>query len=363
LRLGLTSPALRAVDPVWRNVVSAYGPVNTGLSEFAVQATDHDVEATVIVWRLLAIGGVALLGIGVAALARAQERDPVDALAWAVAGPLTVVQLVGGPHNEALMIGLMACGLALATRPGRSAWVGGVALCALGAAVKVPAILGAVYLGWTGGRLDELSPGEPPSLGRRAGRTVVAGLISLAVMEAASVVAGVGWGWVGGLSAGSNVTSLLSISTTLGLIAAYLTAQPVRLGPAVTAVRDVFLAVSAVIAGVLLWRTPKLGLAGLAGALMALAVLGPAVHPWYLTWCLPPAAVLLAGRKAVPAMALAIVAAASARPMGGGLVRNLGNFPVATLIVLAVVGVVGWRWWVGRRSDRRPAGQPATRSA
>src|SRR5262249_47021185 len=95
LRLGLTAPALRAVDPVWRDVVSAYGPVNTGLSQVAVQAADHNVEGAVLAWRLLAVGGVALLGIGVAALARAQERDPVDALAWAVAGPLTIVQLVG----------------------------------------------------------------------------------------------------------------------------------------------------------------------------------------------------------------------------------------------------------------------------
>jgi len=96
--------------------VSAYGPVNTGVSRVAVEATDHDLEATVIVWRLIAMGGVALLAVGVAGLARAHERDPVDALAWAVAGPLTVIQLVGGPHNEALMAGLMACGLAVATR-------------------------------------------------------------------------------------------------------------------------------------------------------------------------------------------------------------------------------------------------------
>jgi hypothetical protein len=358
LRLGLTSPVLRAVDPVWRNVVSAYGPANTGLSEVAVDVTGHDVEAAVLVWRLLAVVGVALMGLGVAVLARAHERDPVDALAWAIAGPLTVVQLVGGPHNEALMVGLMAAGLAVATRPGRRAWVAGVALCALGAAVKAPAVLGAVYLGWAGGRPHERAT-PPVALARRVGRTVVAGLISLGVLEITSLVAGVGWGWLGGLSAGSNVTSLLSVSTTIGLVVAFLVGQPVHLGPAVTAVRDGFLAVALMVAGVLLWRTPKLGLAGLAAALLVLAVLGPAVHPWYVTWCLPPAAVVLAGRRATAAMVVAIAVAASSRPMGQGVVRNLGNFPLPTLVAMAVVALVLWRWW-GRR---RLTAQPATRSA
>ena len=119
------------------------------------------------------------------------------------------------------------------------------------------------------------------------------------MLELLSLVTGAGWGWLGGLSAGSNVTSLLSLSTTVGLVLAWTLQQPVQLGSVTTAVRDVFLAASVAIAGVLMWRTPRLGLAGLAGALAALAVLGPSVHPWYLTWALPPAAVVLAGRRAV----------------------------------------------------------------
>src|SRR5205823_11144616 len=93
-----------------------------------------------------------------------------------------------------------------------------------------------------------------------------------------SLATGLGWGWVGGLSAGANVTSLLSSSTTLGLLVAWVAWQPLRLGPVVTGVRDLFLAASVAIAAVLMWRTPRLGLAGLAGALLALAVMGPAVH-------------------------------------------------------------------------------------
>jgi hypothetical protein len=312
------------------------------------------VEWSVILWRLVAAGGVALLGAGVVALARGSGRDPVDALALAVAGPLTVVQLAGGPHNEALMVGLLAVGVAVGTtRSGRWAWVAGVALCALGAAVKVPALLGAVYVGWVGSTDDQQREERWPA---RLRRTVVAGVISLTVIALMSVVAGVGWGWVGGLSAGSNVTSLLSVSTTLGLIVAWVLQQPLGLGPVVTAVRDVFLAASVAIAGVLLWRSPKLGLTALAGALLAVGVLGPAVHPWYLAWCLPAAAVVLAGRPSRWAMAIAIAAAASTRPMGGGLVRNVGYFPVPVILVLGAAA--GGAWWFSRGSGRRRTAAP-----
>ena len=351
--LGLTSPVYQAVDPLWRHVVSAYGPANTGLSEAAVRVSGHRVAASVVLWRAIAVAGVALIGLGVCVLARSSGRDPVDALVLAVAGPLTVVQLVGGPHNEALMAGLMACGLAVATRwKGRGPWVAGVVLCAVGAAVKAPALLGAVYLGWVG-------DGRPVTLGRRFARTALAVAISVVVFELLSLATGAGWGWLGGLSAGSDVTSLLSLSTTVGLTLAWVSHQPVALGRVTSAVRDVFLAASVAIAGVLMWRTPRLGLAGLAGALAALALLGPSVHAWYLAWALPPAAVVLAGRRVVWPLVVGIVAAASTRPMGGGLVKNLGFYSLPTFIGLVVVAAVAARWLILRSSRRTSPGRSA----
>src|SRR5947207_5667754 len=41
--LGLTSPVLQGVDPVWRHVVSAYGPLNSGVAAVAVRVGGHDV--------------------------------------------------------------------------------------------------------------------------------------------------------------------------------------------------------------------------------------------------------------------------------------------------------------------------------
>ena len=82
------------------------------------------MTATVLWLRAWMVAGVALLGLGVTVLARRSGTNHVDALVLTVAGPLTLVHLVGGLHNEALMAGLMVCGLALAAwRPGpRGRW-------------------------------------------------------------------------------------------------------------------------------------------------------------------------------------------------------------------------------------------------
>lgn len=355
--LGSLSPYLQDVDPTWRGVVSAYGPAATGTARLAVAVAGHDVTATVFAMRAWMVGGVALLGLGVVALARQEGTDGVDAFVLAVAGPLTLVHLVAGVHNEALMAGLMVCGLALAARrPGPGGAIGGTVLVALGAAVKVPAVLAVVYLGW---RYD----GRPAPTWLRAART--AGLLGVAAvtMQAVHVVTGLSWGWLGGLTAGANVTTVLSVSTTLGLLARWLF---VPLGidkdATVRAVRDAAQLAGFAIASVLLWRTPRLGLAGLGGALLVLAVAGASLHPWYFVWALPVLAVVVAGGRAIAFVAVSIGVAASARPEGGGLLSNLGFYPAVVLPLAFLAGGALWWWFSPGSAQRRSAAPLAVRT-
>jgi hypothetical protein len=280
-----------------------------------------------------------------------------------VAGPLTIVHLVGGAHNEALMAGFMMLGLAAAAVwPGAAGAVLGAALVGLGAAVKVPALLAVVYLGW---RHD----GEPASLGLRAARVVGLLAVALLAMELLQLVTGLGWGWVSGLTAGSSVTTLLSISTTLALLVRWLFV-PLGVDRQTTldVVRQIGQAIGFALAAVLLWRTPTLGLAGLGGALFVLALLGPSVHAWYFVWALPVLAVAWAGTRARAFVVGGIVLAASTRPGGGGLSRNLGFYPWYLLPVLAAAGALWW-WWTaggptlspGRARRRSPALRPGRR--
>ncbi len=343
--LGASSPYLVAVDPVWRGVVSAYGPGSTEVAASAVTAASHDVTRTVVGLRLWMVAGVALMGLGVVVLARAHATNAVDALVLAVAGPITIVHLVGGVHNEALMAGAMVAGLALAARwPNPWGAAGGTAVIALGAAVKLPALAAVVYVGW---RYN----GRPASLAMRVGRTAGLLLVALGVMEALQVAAGQSWGWLSGLSAGSDVTTFLSLSTVIALLVRPLLV-PFGVSRTTTfdAVRSWLQALGVALAVVLLARTPRLGLVGLGGALAVLAILGVSVHAWYFAWALPVLAVAWAGTAASLLVWGSILTAATTRPDGGGLTRNVGFYPP---VVLALVAAGIATCWILRRRAAR----------
>ena len=205
----------------------------------------------------------------------ARRRQPADSGSWWAV--LTTRRLAAG---------LLACGLARSGSPGRDGGPAGGVAVRPGAAVKAPALLGSTHPGWT-------QPGPQAWLAgalrphHRRGRRLAGGA------RGEPTVAGKwGWGWLGGLSAGSNVTSLLSASTTSGLVAAWALQQPTPgIGVVVTGVRDVLAA--SVVTPVCCcggrrspgWSAPP----RTAGSQM------PGGAPVVL-WCLPPAAVVLAGR-------------------------------------------------------------------
>ena len=142
--------------------------------------------ADLVLLRLLEVAGIALMVAATPTLARSLKRDPAHAVLLGAGSPLVLLSLVAGAHNDALMVGLLMAGLAVAKRFGT---VPGVILCALAAGVKSPAALGVLFLGW-------VWAGPGASTRRRIGHTVGAGLIALATMEVMALVSGTGWGWV-----------------------------------------------------------------------------------------------------------------------------------------------------------------------
>jgi alpha-1,6-mannosyltransferase len=341
---------LEKVGPGWHEVVTAYGPGATLLSETTVRATGDSIPAGVLLWRVWVVGGVVLLGLGVAGLARAYRVNLADALVLAIAGPLTIVHLIGGIHNDALMVGLLACGLAVAARRRHArALLVGAALCGLAASFKAPALVGAAYIGWTGGRPPLRRPSGvrlvvPNRLMKRASRTVATTGVAVATVGIVGLVARAGLGWVGGLSAAGRVVSLLSVSTTVGLLLARLTGSALVVeSTVVRATQTVFSVIGIAIVGALVFFAPTLGLASLAWALAALTLLGPAVAPWYFPWVLPAAAVVLAGRRVWWPM---VVAAVATLADGANLALRPARL-VFVAMALTLCAVV-WRWWSGR---------------
>ena len=95
--------------------------------------------------RLLALAGVMLAAAVLPSLSRRWGTGPSLAVALVILNPLTLLGLISPAHNDALEAGLVLGALALLQRrrPGLA-----VAVCALAAAVKAPALIATAFVSW-----------------------------------------------------------------------------------------------------------------------------------------------------------------------------------------------------------------------
>lgn len=271
-------PFVGLVDRLWQNVGSPYGPVFLTFAGWIVVATGHNDLMAVEGLRLAALAGVIAFAWAVPVIARSFGRDGAVAFALAALNPLVLLHLIGGGHNDALMLGFLLPGYALA-RKGHP--VAGILVCAVGAAVKVPALIGAVYIGW-----EWMGPGR--SVRERVRPVLTALVLATATMAVLSDLVGLGWGWIAGLSNPDTVRSWLDPATGVALLAGKLVSA-VGLGDhthvLLTLARGTGLAAAACISLTLLLRSEQIGaLRALGWSLIAIVVLGPVVQPWYAAW-------------------------------------------------------------------------------
>ncbi len=315
--LGTGSPYQQLVDPFWMNSPAPYGPLFLQVDGWFASLSLHNVLGTVVLLRLLALLGVVLLAIGIPRLARTAGRNEGEAFVLAVLNPVTLLHLLGGAHNDSLMVGLLVLGVAIA-REGRP--VAGIVVCALATAVKAPAAIGVLYIGWTW-----MGPGR--SVRERIRPVLTAGLIAGLVMGAFSFETGLGWGWVADLGTPGAVTSWLAPATGVGILLSHL-ANLVGLGVSRTSLLSltrVLGIIAAVISGVvLLLRSDRIGMLRAMGITCLLVViLGPVVQPWYLSWGLVLIAPVATGRLRSVLLGLSVASAFIGLPAGRKLVTDL----------------------------------------
>ena len=111
----LPCPWIEAVSPIWRDTTTPYGPLFV-LIAAAVVAVGGSLSSVVLLFRLVTVVGVVTVAACLPALARRCGVPAQRALWVALAGPLVGPHLIGGPHNDAVMIALIVAGLAVAAR-------------------------------------------------------------------------------------------------------------------------------------------------------------------------------------------------------------------------------------------------------
>ncbi|MFD6675238.1 alpha-(1-_6)-mannopyranosyltransferase A [Rhodococcus zopfii] len=281
------------VSNVWTTTTTPYGPVHLLLGAGITSLTGDNVVLGTWLWRLTMLPGLVLMAWAVPKLARKMSGDPTIAMWLAVLNPLVLIHLIGGVHNELLMVGLMMAGIVLVLERRH---VGGIALVSLGAAIKATAGLALPFLIWVWmaherdrAREEGRDPAAPVLLFvKTAGVGVV---VFAAVFGAASALAGVGIGWLTALSGSSKIINWLSLPTMMAHVLTWFT--PWRLGPVLEVTRMICMAALLVILVWAWWRfrrTERDAILGIVVALTAVTVLSPAALPWYYSWPLAVAA-------------------------------------------------------------------------
>jgi hypothetical protein len=354
-----SGPFVYGVDARWMNTAAPYGPLFLMLAGWSASLSFHHVLFTILLLRVQSVVGVALIAYCIPKLARSFGRDPGPAFVLAVLNPLTLLALVGGAHNDALMVGLLLAGVT-AARSRHPVW--GVVLCALAAAIKVPAAIGIVYIAW-----EWAGPGA--EWRTRARMLVRAGLISVAVMGALSFVSGLGWGWLANLGTPGTVRSWMAPATAVGLAisgTAHVMGIGVSLAGMLTLTRAIGLLAAAAIALYCLRHRERIGLLSALGiTLFAFVVLGPVVQPWYLTWGIIFLAPIATGRKLWVILGISTVAPFIGLTGGADLLNQLVHtdplsMMLAVLVLWAVAIAPLGSWTTSWRLDRaRLRGLPA----
>lgn len=272
------SPYANGIYITWRSTTAVYPPFTLLLQQAVVEAAGAHQWWGVVGMRAIALLGLAIMGAGAVLLARDLGLSPRLALWGAVMNPLTLVQLIGGAHNDTVMIGLVLIALWLARR--RHGLVWGAITVGVAAMFKQPAVLAG---------LGVVVASLPPELRTRpvrwlpiAGRAVIGGLIGGATFVVLSLASGLGFGWTA-KTGGSP--SLVINHSPLSWVA-----QAVLLQGVSRATVDRVLTVVTTLAtvAVIVWCvrrwTPERPVMLTAGALLAFGLLGAAIQPWYPLW-------------------------------------------------------------------------------
>lgn len=290
-QVGLASsggPFAYLVDPLWAGSGVAYPPLTLRLEQLVVQASGADAYWSVAAMRLpalIAVAAMLLLVPRIAALLGVPQRGAI----WlGVLNPLLLLHFIGAGHNDAPMVALsltaiwitcrwpawwsslvvapMVVGIAMAFKQQGGLTVIAVAGLPVAAALAVLPLAGRVWLlGW---------------------RTAVATLVTVATFVAVSLASGLGFGWTGWLDLmglAGTPAPLALLSKGGALLWAYgggsYTAFLIIAGRVGTVILLLVLAWIAV-------RFSDRPLSLVAWGSLAIAVLGQALHPWYLPWSL-----------------------------------------------------------------------------
>ncbi|MGO8768128.1 MAG: alpha-(1-_6)-mannopyranosyltransferase A [Mycobacterium sp.] len=292
------------VSPIWTITTAPYGPAFILVAKLVTVLVGNNLVAGTMLLRLCMLPGLAALIWATPRLARHLGADVSIALWICVLNPLVLIHLMGGVHNEMLMVGMMAAGIAL-TFGGRH--VLGVTLITVAIAVKATAGISLPFLVWVWMRHLRDQRGYRPARAFVTA-TAVSLLIVAIVFGTLSAVAGVGLGWLTALAGSVKIINWLTVPTAAASLIYALGSGlfPIHFYAVLRVTRYIGVAIIALSLPLFWWRfrrDDRAALTGIAWSMLIVVLFVPAALPWYYSWPLAVVAPLAQSRRAVAVIA------------------------------------------------------------
>jgi hypothetical protein len=285
-----------AVDPIWQNTASPYGPLAALAQHSVAWTTRGDPLPTLILLRL--VMEAALIATAVVAAWAVAPRHRAAVVSCLLASPLALLQISSAGHLESLiMLGLVVA--VVAAR--RQQWT--LAVCAATAAfaVKASALPALAIIVW-------IHLNRPATARERVRTLLVDTLAAVLSYGVLALLVPDNWGWIRALSTPGTSVTAAAPTTVLFNLTTGLTDNRVPHDHTVLGIiRDLgLLAAVALCAALVLTyrRRPPASTVGL--ALLTVALLAPVFYPWYLLWGLAPLVLVADRHRTVLAFGLSV---------------------------------------------------------
>lgn len=363
--LGAGDELARSVPFIWANSPSPYGPVALGLAAVVSIVTGNSIVLGVIAHRLLSIVGIIVAGWAITQLAQRCRVSPASAIWLGILNPLTILHLVGGIHNESIMLGLSLLGMELGLRgidklghDKRGAYLAliasGVFLSCAGM-VKVTGFIGLGFICMAYARHLHMQARVPRW---QALFTAIAVQAAVLVVTIAliSLITGINLGWITGQGGAATIRSWLSLSTTVGVGAGFL-GMFLGLGDHTDAILTITRSFGVLVAVAFMARMLYATLrgyihpvGGLGISTLVLVIFFPVVHPWYILWAVLPLAAW-ANRHIFRFSVVAYTGAMSFFVLPRGLGLPAGTVLSIYIAAACAFAVVAGVWWGAMRRN------------
>ena len=363
--LGAGNELARSVPFIWANSPSPYGPVALGLAAIVSIVTGNSIVLGVIAHRLLSIVGIIVAGWAITQLAQRCRVSPASALWLGILNPLTVLHLVGGIHNESIMLGLSLLGMELGLRgidklgqDKRGAYLtliaSGIFLSSAGM-VKVTGFIGLGFIGMAYARHLHVETRVPRWQALFTAIAVQTAVL-IATIALISLITGINLGWITGQGGAATIRSWLSLSTAVGVGAGFL-GMFLGLGDHTDAILTITRSFGVLVAVAFMARMLYATLrgyihpvGGLGISTLVLVIFFPVVHPWYILWAVLPLAAW-ANRHIFRFSVVAYTGAMSFFVLPRGLGLPAGTVLSIYIAAACTFAVVTGVWWVAMRRN------------